>query len=66
MIQYLKCDNGFKEIENWESKCWINVTNPTKDDMSELVSHFNTPDYFLKIYQILMRDLDLIEMMDGF
>ncbi len=46
MIQYLKCDNGFKEIENWESNCWINVVNPTKDDISELVSHFNTPDYF--------------------
>lgn len=46
MIQYLKCDNGFKETEKYDSSCWINVVNPTKDDINELVSHFNTPDYF--------------------
>ena len=46
MIQYLKCDNGFKETEQYDSICWINVVNPTKDDINELVSHFNTPDYF--------------------
>ena len=48
MIQYLKCDNGFKEIENWEKNCWINVVNPTKDDVNRLTSHFNTPDYFIE------------------
>ena len=48
MIQYLKCDNGFKEIENWEKDCWINVVNPTKDDVNRLTSHFNTPDYFIE------------------
>lgn len=46
MIQYLKCDNGFKETEKYDSSCWVNVVNPTKDDINELVSHFNTPDYF--------------------
>ena len=46
MIQYLKCDNGFKETEQYNFSCWINVVNPTKDDINELVSHFNTPDYF--------------------
>lgn len=46
MIQYLKCDNGFKETEQYDSSCWVNVVNPTKDDINELVSHFNTPDYF--------------------
>lgn len=46
MIQYLKCDNGFKETEQYDFSCWINVVNPTKDDVNELVSHFNTPDYF--------------------
>ena len=46
MIQYLKCDNGFKETEQYDSSYWINVVNPTKDDINELVSHFNTPDYF--------------------
>lgn len=46
MIQYLKCDNGFKETEKYDSSCWVNVVNPTKDDITELVSHFNTPDYF--------------------
>ena len=48
MIQYLKCDNGFKESENWEKDCWINVVNPTKDDVNRLTSHFNTPDYFIE------------------
>lgn len=46
MIQYLKCDNGFKETEKYDYSCWVNVVNPTKDDINELVSHFNTPDYF--------------------
>ena len=46
MIQYLKCDNGFKETEQYDFSCWINVVNPTKDDINELVSHFNTPDNF--------------------
>lgn len=46
MIQYLKCDNGFKETEQYDFSSWINVVNPTKDDINELVSHFNTPDYF--------------------
>ena len=46
MIQYLKCDDGFKETEQYDFSCWINVVNPTKDDINELVSHFNTPDYF--------------------
>ena len=46
MIQYLKCDNGFKETEQYDFSCWINVVNPTKDDINELVSRFNTPDYF--------------------
>lgn len=46
MIQYLKCDNGFKETEQYDFSCWINVVNPTKDDINELISHFNTPDYF--------------------
>ena len=46
MIQYLKCDNGFKETEQYDFSYWINVVNPTKDDINELVSHFNTPDYF--------------------
>ena len=45
MIQYLKCDNGFKETEQYDFSCWINVVNPTTDDINELVSHFNTPDY---------------------
>ena len=48
MIQYLKCDEGFKEIENWEKDCWINVVNPTKEDVNTLTSHFNTPDYFIE------------------
>ena len=48
MIQYLKCDEGFKEIENWEKDCWINVVNPTKEDVNTLTSLFNTPDYFIE------------------
>ena len=48
MIQYLKCDEGFKEVENWEKDCWINVVNPTKEDVNTLTSHFNAPDYFIE------------------
>ena len=47
MIQYLRGDNDFTVLDNWESGCWINVVNPTKDEREYLVSEYNAPDYFL-------------------
>ena len=47
MIQYLRGDNDFTVLDNWESGCWINVVNPTKDEREYLISEYNAPDYFL-------------------
>ncbi len=35
MISYWKCKDGFGEIHQWKSGCWIKVTNPTDEDLLE-------------------------------
>ena len=43
MISYWKCKDGFSEIHQWKSGCWIKVTNPTADDLSLLKERFALP-----------------------
>ncbi len=43
MISYWKCKDGFGEIHQWKSGCWIKVTNPTADDLSLLKERFDIP-----------------------
>jgi len=43
MISYWKCKDGFGEIRQWKSGCWIKVTNPTADDLSLLKERFDIP-----------------------
>ena len=45
MISYLKCKDGFDEIHQWKSGCWIKVTNPTADDLAVLKERFAVPDF---------------------
>lgn len=45
MISYWKCKDGFNEIHQWKSGCWIKVTNPTAEDLSLLKERFDVPDF---------------------
>ena len=45
MISYWKCKDGFNEIHQWKSGCWIKVTNPTDEDLSLLKERFAVPDF---------------------
>lgn len=47
MITYLKCHNGFNDIEHWKSGCWIRVTSPTADDLDLLNERFALPLDFI-------------------
>ena len=44
MISYWKCKEGFGEIHQWKSGCWIKVSNPTAEDLALLKEHFAVPD----------------------
>ena len=46
MISYWKCKDGFNEIHQWKSGCWIKVTNPTEEDLSLLRERFAVPQDF--------------------
>lgn len=43
MITYWKCKDGFSEINQWKSGCWIKVNDPTDDDLSVLKERFDVP-----------------------
>ena len=45
MISYWKCREGFSEINQWKSGCWIKVTKPTAEDLSILKERFAVPDF---------------------
>jgi len=45
MISYWKCKDGFNEIHQWKSGCWIKVTKPTADDLALLKERFATPNF---------------------
>ena len=45
MISYWKCKDGFSEINQWKSGCWIKVTKPTADDLALLKERFAVPDF---------------------
>ena len=44
MISYWKCKEGFGEIHQWKSGCWIKVSKPTAEDLALLKEHFAVPD----------------------
>ena len=43
MISYWKCKEGFNEINQWKSGCWIKVTDPTSEELSLLRERFDIP-----------------------
>lgn len=47
MISYWKCKDGFSEINQWKSGCWIRVTKPTDEELSLLSERFAVPLDFI-------------------
>ena len=47
MIRYWKCKEGFNEINQWKSGCWVKVTNPTAEELDVLKERFDVPLYFI-------------------
>lgn len=45
MITYWKCKDGFGEIHQWKSGCWIKVTKPTDEDLALLKERFAVPNF---------------------
>ena len=48
MISYWKCKEGFDQINQWKSGCWVKVTNPTADELSMLEERFAVPLDFIE------------------
>ncbi len=46
MIEYWKCDKGFKRLDEWEPYCWIRMREPTADEIQSIQTRFDPPDYF--------------------
>ncbi|NOZ48270.1 MAG: magnesium transporter CorA family protein [Chlorobi bacterium] len=44
MIKIFKSLGGYIEIPQIQKGSWINVTNPTTDEISQIVNQFNVPD----------------------
>ena len=47
MITYLKFESGFSEIGEWKPGCWVNVEQPTEEELQILTSEFGLPEDFL-------------------
>ena len=47
MITYLKCERGFSEIGGWTPGCWVNVEEPTSEELDILKAQFGLPEDFL-------------------
>lgn len=45
MISYWKCKDGFREIHQWKSGCWVKVSNPTAEELAVLNERFAVPDF---------------------
>jgi len=46
MITFLKCNQGFLPIKEWEKNCWINVEIPTLDEKNYLINDVGIPEAF--------------------
>lgn len=48
MTEYWKCKEGFKQLPEWESDCWIQVTQPSQEELGDLESRFGAPMDFIQ------------------
>ncbi|MBR5029550.1 MAG: magnesium transporter CorA family protein [Muribaculaceae bacterium] len=47
MISFWKCRNGFSEINQWKSGCWVRATSPTSEELTLLRERFSVPLDFI-------------------
>lgn len=47
MLSYWKCSNGFSEIKQWKSGCWVRATSPTSEELAILSERFAVPLDFI-------------------
>lgn len=48
MTEYWKCNDGFRQLPEWESDCWIQVSNPTQEELGDLERRFGAPMDFIQ------------------
>lgn len=48
MIEYWKCNDGFRQLPEWESDCWIQVTKPSQEELGDLERRFGAPMDFVQ------------------
>lgn len=46
MKQFLLFGRGFKEVDQWQDGCWVNISDPTEEDIQYL-RDLNVPDSFI-------------------
>ena len=47
MRQFLYCEAGYVEKNQWLPNSWVNVECPTPEDLQFLMDRFNVPESFL-------------------
>ena len=47
MIQYLVCNKGFYEVDNYSHRAWVNVMCPTPEEQTFIIKEFGVPEPFL-------------------
>lgn len=48
MTEYWKCKDGFRQLPEWESDCWIQVSNPSPEELGDLERRFGAPMDFVQ------------------
>lgn len=47
MTEFWKCEGGFKQLPEWQSDCWVQVTKPSEDELNDLERRFGAPLDFI-------------------
>ena len=47
MTEYWKCEGGFKQLPEWQSDCWRQVTKPNEEELNDLERRFGAPLDFI-------------------
>ena len=67
MRQFLYCEAGYVEKNQWLPNSWVNVECPTPEDLQFLMDRFNVPESFLSdIADTDERPLSLIHILASF
>lgn len=48
MITYWQYQEGLKEINHFAHNCWVNVINPSSEEVKFLIKRFKVPEEFIK------------------